>query len=223
MHKIAIVLLSIMLTTTPIYAQETASPDNLDRVLQFIREVGAPWSVLILIVVVAGRIIKPMSESFIENSRARTESERASRGVLESAAKALNDNAAALKGVAESMKGIVAIMAGFSTKTDDETRTNTAVQTINSTTKQAFEEARLQLVSAAADLERARQSIENVVTKDHLTSELRPMLAQLKALSEKLLKAETGEISPVVTDPAPPAQVASAERGTVGEVDAKQE
>lgn len=194
MHKLITVLLSIMLIAAPVYAQETVSPDNLDRVLQFIREVGAPWSVLILIVVVAGRIIKPMSDSFVENSRARTESERASRGVLESTARALNDNAVALKGVAESMGRMASIMNGLSTKSGNDELARGVVKQVNDHTDKTLEQARSQLIGAAADLERERAAIEDVVTKDHLTRQLRPILEQLQEMSEALRKADTGEM-----------------------------
>lgn len=215
MHKLIPIVISLMSIVAPARGQGITPPDDLERALQFIQDVGAPWSVLILIVFVAGRIIKPMSESFIENSRARTESERASRGVLESTAKALNDTGEALKEVAGSMKEIASLMAGQSTKVDDEARTNTAVAAINTNTAKVFDDARKQLVSAAADLERARKSIEDVVTKDHLTNELRPMLAELKTISERLLKTDTAEL-PAAESPLP-------ERGRVGEVKVEQE
>ena len=185
----------------------TLSADALDRVFQFINNVGAPYAVLFGILFIAYKLIKPVSDAFVENNRVVR---------------------AGLKTSTDTLVKVAEIMEKRETRVEAEARTDGAVKEINDHTDEIFNDAKEQLTKAAADLESAATKIKNVVTQQHLADQLKPILSELQTISVVLLRTgaieaagtdnkntETGTAlgdTPVVTDPAPSAKTGVAER-----------
>lgn len=221
MHKILAVILSQILVVAPVYGQAAASttPDALDRVFQFIRDVGAPWSLILLIVFVVYRLGKPGAEAFVENSRARTESEKATRSALESSGKAQTDSASALTKVANAMVDLANVnkqtmerMAEFEKSSDATRARKEAVVAINDHTDDAIKPLDGKLKTVAETLEELKR---DVVTKQVLTDTIDPLVRKIDAALQVIHDLQQANDTP--------APEAPAERANMVEVDAKQE
>lgn len=89
---------------------------------------------------------------------------------------------------AEALERTASILTGIETRQQAEAGRKGAVETINSHTTAALESAKSKLEQAATHIEQAAQTIEDVVTKEVLIEELRPMRAALQEIADSLRK-----------------------------------
>lgn len=109
---------------------------------------------------------------------------------------------------AESLERTAKILSGLESGQQAQSRTDSAVNAINSHTTTVFADAKDKLEHAAAKVEEAAQTIGDVVTREGLSSELKPIHDKLDLLvgeiREVRKKGDTGPLPPPPTDPAAP-------------------
>ena len=166
----------------------TLSADALDRIFQFINNVGAPYAVLFGILFIAYKLIKPVSDAFVENNRVVR---------------------AGLKTSTDTLVKVAEIMEKRETRLEAETRTDDAAKAINEHTDEATQPVAEGLDKVLQELTEIKNILGDMATKEQMERVIRE-ISKLQPKPDE--KAKTSEMPPVVTDPAPPAQVASAER-----------
>lgn len=142
------------------------------------------------------RTLKDNSERKAEEYRAQT-------------AQSMKDAAGFMKVTAETQERMLTMLNGIESGQQAQTRTDLAIKTINEHTDAALTDTKDKLEAAASHIEAAAQTIGDVVTKDGLDKELKPIHDKLDIIvgeiREVRKKGDTAPLDPANardTDPA---------------------
>jgi hypothetical protein len=217
-------LFMLLLMVTPVSAQATTPPDALDRVEQFISDVGAPFALIFFIVFVVYRLAKPGADAFVENSRARTQSEELNRDVMKAQLQAQQENAEHQQRLAEVLNALTEVnkrqvtrMEALETRDQAEKGRETAVESItqkveaeHGTTREGVQtehDKTRELVKdgdtkTLNELKAISERMDTLITQDKLDGALRPLKESLDRVVKELeKKRDTDELTPAPATP----------------------
>lgn len=230
MHKIAIVLLSLMLIVAPVYGQAIpptpVAPQG--EIASAIREtgqvtesIGAATVIAVVLavgsVVVTGLFIFGFFWFFIRPLlKSNTDANNQITSMSASSVQAQLLTAQTQERTALELVKVATYMSAMSTKTDDETRTNAAaekiVDDVNTHTDEAIKPAVDSANEAVADLKKLSEQMKTLVTQKHFNDGMKDMQKQLDIIIEKMERKTDAPCPPAAESP-------PAEGGTVEQVD----
>lgn len=241
MHRIAILLISLLIIVAPVAAQDTAPTPSaeelvfLDRMLQYVQAATASdGSTVNTTVVLFGVFLIVFAVLLLLGIRAFAKpflglledaQDRAEKAEDEAEARRKEARADYVKfqesqqKTAESQERTATILLNLSTAQQDNDRTEAAqnkiIHDVNENTGAVVKPVDDKLKTVAETLEELKR---DVVTKQSLTETIDPLVRKIDAALQVIHDLQQPD-----APPAPAPETAPAESGTLSEVDAKQE